>query len=171
MRDSTLTIVIPVKKPLHIERFISENLDYLNKYRVIVIDSGGGEKLSGVATIYLNQNLSLSEARKIGINMVTSPFILNLDSDTILPKNYLNDAFCLLKIEENKVVALDYEISQGHYAFGTSIWKTNILKKLYNYQEKSPLCECVYMWRRLIGESKFKLETLPYRANHLKGDN
>jgi hypothetical protein len=61
---------------------------------------------------------------------------------------------------------------QGHLAFGCSIWKTEILHKLYDYHEVlTPLCECVYIWRRVL-RNGYRIETLNYRAIHnKKGDN
>lgn len=175
MRDSNLTIVIPVKNPKFLNEFIEGNAYILKKYKVIVIDSGGGEALrtdNGIATIYLKRNVDMATARRMDINMVTTPFTLNLDCDNILPEGYVEEAIALIK-EDVKAVALDYAYPYllGHLGFGTSVWETATLKKLYDWSKIDCLCECVRMWRKLIGESKLKLETLPYRAIHLKGDN
>ena len=170
MRDATLTILIPVKNPKFLNEFIEENSEILNRYRVMVIDSGGGENLRPISTYYLKKNVSMAEARRIGIDLITTPYTLNLDVDTILPEHYVEEAIGLIR-GDVKVVALDYQKCQGHYAFGTSVWETATLKKLYSWSAIDSLCECIRMWRRLIGESKLKMETLPYRAIHLKGDS
>jgi glycosyltransferase involved in cell wall biosynthesis len=171
MKDSTLTIIIPVKNPKFINEFIEGNTYILNKYRVMVIDSGGGEALRPLSTIYLKKDVDMVTARKIGIDMVSTPFILNLDCDNILPEEYVEKAIALIE-GDVKAVAIDYAYPYllGHLGFGTSLWETAILKKLYSWSKIDSLCECIHMWRRLIGESKLKLETLPYRAIHLKGD-
>ena len=66
------------------------------------------------------------------------------------------------------VVAIDYEKPQGHLAFGTSIWRTEVLKQLYDWEsEKVGDCECIHMWKK-VHCAGLQIETLPYRAKHLK---
>jgi len=166
-KSNILTIVIPVKNPLDIDSFISGNKIYLEKYNVIVIDSNGaGKELKGYSS-YINKEMSMTQARKVGYSLVITPYTLNLDVDTILPNNFIDFALSLLKNKNVVVVAIDYENCQGHYAFGTSLWKTDILKKLYDYKEGNILCECIFMWRKVL-QNKNKIETLPLRAIHLK---
>jgi len=181
-----LTIVIPVKNPLSLEDFIKSNIEVLKDNKVIVIDSGGGETLEPYCEKYFKQDLRMWEARKLGYAEVTTKFTLNLDSDTILPLEYVKEALEILKNDKAEAVAIDYEKLQGHYAFGTSIWKTEQLKKLYDYEINlvsdgkivkvgsrtystlnNGWCECTYMWRKLK-LSGGRLETLPFRAKHLK---
>jgi len=88
-----LTIVIPVKDPPSIDRFIRENLPILKAYRKIVVDSGGGEKLASLPnTEWIREEVPFWEARKLGYRRVNSPYILNLDADTILPVRYVLEA-------------------------------------------------------------------------------
>ena len=116
-------------------------------------------------------DLSLPLARKLGISQVETKYTLNLDSDTILPDGYIEQALEILEKNQDVVaVAIDYEKLQGHYAFGTSIWRTNILQELYDwrgYTREIPICECVCMWQKLRASGGV-LETLPTRAKHLK---
>jgi hypothetical protein len=174
MRDSILTVLIPVKNPKFLNDFIKGNAYILKKYRVMVIDSGGGEALRpdhGIATIYYKRDVDMATARRMGMDMITTPYTLNLDCDNVLPEGYVEEAIALIK-GDVKAVAIDYAYPHllGHLGFGTSLWETETLKKLYNWNKSDCLCECVRMWRRLIGESKLKLESLPYRAIHLKGE-
>lgn len=181
-----LTIVIPVKNPPDIERFIIENFQILNASRKVVVDSGGGEPLKVLPdTLWIQRQVSMWEARKIGYREVKTSFTLNLDVDTVLPEGYVEDALHLLRENSCDAVAIDYEPPQGHYAFGTSIWRTELLKKLYDYPPKAVeklisvgkqewvtafqngFCECTYMWARLL-RSGGKLESLGYRAVHIK---
>jgi cellulose synthase/poly-beta-1,6-N-acetylglucosamine synthase-like glycosyltransferase len=169
MYKDLVTIVIPVKeKPEIVSKFILGNLDVLSKCTVIVIDSGGGEELKGYASIYLIKNVSMTEARKIGYHFVDTPYILNLDSDTILPENFVEYSLRLLEDKNVAMVAIDYKEPQGHYAFGASLWKTNILKNLYNYIgfKENGYCECLHMFNR-AKSAGYRLETLPLRAIHL----
>lgn len=168
MKVDNLTIVIPVKEsPEKVNEFILANMNILSKYLVIVIDSGGGEEFKDYS-LYINKEISMSQARKIGYSLVDTKYTLNLDVDTVLPEHFIEDALMIIECDSKvAVLALDYENCQGHYAFGTSLWKTDILKKLYDYIEGNTLCECVYMWRKVL-QNKNKIETLPYRAIHLK---
>jgi hypothetical protein len=108
------------------------------------------------------------EARKIGYHFVDTPYILNLDSDTILPENFIEYSLRLLEDKNVAMVAIDYKEPQGHYAFGASLWNTDILKKLYDYIgfKETRRCECLYMIDKLRNAG-YKLETLPVRARHI----
>ena len=181
-----LTIVIPVKDPPDLQRFVRENLEVLSASKKVVIDSGRGEQLGRLPNALLFQRqVPMWEARRIGYEEVRTPFTLNLDADTILPNGYVLDSLNALRKNSCDAVAIDYDHPQGHYAFGTSIWRTELLKKLYDYPPKAVeklikvgerewvtafqngFCECMYMWARLI-RSRAKLETLGYKATHLK---
>jgi hypothetical protein len=169
MYKTLITIVIPVKdKEETINKFMAGNAKILNNCSVIIIDTDGGEKLRKYGT-YLKKDCSMIVARKIGFSLAKTPFILNLDADNILPEYYVEDALDILQQFSNvAVVAIDYETCLGHYGFGTSLWRTEVLKKLYDYEElKEGLCECTYMWRQVLREH-LRIETLPYRAVHLK---
>jgi hypothetical protein len=170
MYKGLISIVVPVKElPKVVDDFILGNLDILSKCKVIVIDSGGGEALKGHSFIYLQRScISMSIARRIGYRMVTTPYILNLDSDTILPENFIEYALILLDDKDIAMVAVDYKNLQGHYAFGASLWKSDILNRLYDYIgfKENKRCECLYMIDKLR-TAKYKLETLPFRACHI----
>ena len=181
-----LTIVIPVKDPPDLQRFVRENLEVLSASKKVVVDSGGGEQLGRLPnTLLFHKQVPMWEARRIGYEEVRTPFTLNLDADTILPNGYVLGSLNVLRKNSCDAVAIDYDPSQGHYAFGTSIWRTELLKKLYDYPPKAVeklikvgeqewitafqngFCECTYMWARLI-RSGGRLETLGYKATHLK---
>jgi len=167
-----LSVIIPVKKSARpcIEQF-AEQMRWLLKSgaQIIIIDSGGGEKLLSYAQKSVIIEVDLSTARKLGIERADSEFTLNLDDDTIICQDYLTQAIQLLKTNEHiAVVAVDYEELQGHYAFGTSVWRTEVLKKFYDWTGRHDgLCECIHIWNRIKGK-RMLIETLPYRAKHLK---
>jgi len=181
-----LTIVIPVKDPPDLQRFVKENLEVLSASKKVVIDSRRGEQLGRLPnTLLLQKQVPMWEARRLGYEEAKTPFTLNLDADTILPNGYVLDSLNVLRKNSCDAVAIDYDPPQGHYAFGTSIWRTELLKKLYDYPPKAVeklikvgeqewitafqngFCECTYMWTRLI-RSGGRLETLGYKATHLK---
>lgn len=178
-----ITIVIPVKNPFNIEDFIERNEYYLLSEKIIVIDSGGGEELRKYATVYVNSDLTMMEARQVGYSLVETKYILNLDSDMVIPNNYISSAIKKLE-EDDKLGAISvlHESPTGylltHLGFGCSIWKTDILKELYDYQPKQfdshsiqigpslyvvvgfPYCECWYMWWKLAS-AKYKVGIVP----------
>jgi cellulose synthase/poly-beta-1,6-N-acetylglucosamine synthase-like glycosyltransferase len=162
-----LTICIPVKeKPDIVEKFIEHYKNILQHSHVLVFDTLGGEPLRTYASHYEKTNATLAEVRRKGIEMSTSAYILNLDVDTLLPPGYIEQALRILEDPSVGVVAIDYDKLQGHLAFGTSIWKREILLELYSWKDCSEECECIYMWKRVL--KKYKIETLPMRAIHLK---
>ena len=168
---SLISIVIPSKESRKIVgEFIGGNLEILEKYPLIVIDTEGGEgMLRFPYKNYLHINVSMAKARSIGYAYVNTPYTLNLDIDTILPDQFIEDALNILAFcKEVAVVALDYDKLQGHLAFGTSLWRSDVLKKLYDFHiVKTNICECAYMWSKVV-HAGMAIETLPYRAIHLK---
>jgi len=191
LRD--LTIVIPIKDPPNLDRFITENSALLkSQAHKIIVDSGGGNKfqdarsLGFLPLLYEGRDISLWEARKFGYEYAVTPFTLNLDCDVVPPMAYIQEALTLLRTDKANAVSIHFEpIYTGHLEFGVSIWKTDILRKLYDYPPKQVeklikvgkqewvtafqcgFCECSYMWSRLLN-SGGRLETLPYKAKHLK---
>lgn len=166
---SSLSIIVVVKEnPEIVQQFVRGNSELLHKYPLITIDSGGGEALQPLSVYYEKNNYDLSSARKRGIDIIESKYVLNLDADTILPFDYVTEAIRILENNDKVAcVAIDYEKLQGHYAFGTSVWRSQILKQLYSWKRGMGTCECVYMWSKVI-KAGYRLETLPYRAKHLK---
>lgn len=122
--------------------------------------------------IVIDTRLGMAEARKAAIAKVITPFCLCLDMDTDLPDGYIEEAITLLSQNDKLVcIALDYEKSQGHYAFGTSIWKTKVLKQLYDYKEGTDVCECIWMNHKVL-QAGLGIDTIgKYRAIHNKGVN
>lgn len=183
----SLSIVIPVKNPPNIKEFIKKNKLFFKKYKLIVIDSGGGEELKKYADKYLFRNISLTEARKLGYSKVKTKYTMNLDVDVIIPEGYIEHAIEILK-EDADAISIFYEDvghCNGALEFGCSIWKTNVVRELYDFSFKlvsngkiykvgpniystlnNGWCECMYMWRKLK-ENGYTLTTCNFRAEHL----
>ncbi|MQY62144.1 glycosyltransferase [archaeon] len=173
-KKDKITIVLPVfEEPEIVAKFVNSNKEILKKYPVIVIDRKGGDILKEYASFYRKTSCPtigwpLGSSRGFLIRRVQTKFTLNLDIDVLLPKNFLKESLKKFKDPQVAAVALDYEKPQGHLAFGPSIWRTEILQKLYDWRFwKTRKCECIYMWDKLHGERN-KLETLNMRAKHLK---
>ena len=183
-----LSIVVPVKNPPNIQAFITGNASLFKNGSLIVVDSGGGEALEKLAKIYVKKDLKFWEARKLGYSHVQTSHVLNLDCDVVAPEDYVEDAITLLETKADAVSIFYEDVvhCQGALEFGVSIWKTEVLRRLYDFsmdvvsdgkivkvgsQAYSTLnngwCECTYMWRKLKLSSG-RLETLSYRAKHLK---
>lgn len=164
-----VSIVIPVKdKEEIVSKFIEGNKDILSKYKVIVVNNKGGDELKQFSHIYINGKDNLSDARRIGINLVKTEYILNLDTHVILPKHYINASIILLDTnKEIGAISIDHEKLMGHLGFGQSIWRTKLLKELYDWNIDTNVCECNYLWGKL-NKTKYKLETLSnIRCKHL----
>jgi len=168
-----LSVVIPVKKSARpfIEQFAEQMLWLLRSdAKIIVVDSGGGELLWQYSSDKpISVEVDMPTARKLGYERVQTEFTLNLDDDNVLNPNYLTQAIQLLRANAKVVaVAIDYEKLLGHLGFGTSVWRSAALKELYDWRrDNDRRCECVYMWQKVLGKGLL-IETLPYRAKHLK---
>jgi glycosyltransferase involved in cell wall biosynthesis len=162
-----LTIIIPCfEKSSLVEESIEKNFEILDKYPLVIINKSGGEKFKLFRDVlFFDQNSSFWFARRFAVEFVKTKYILNLDVDTILPPKYIEKAIEVLEEHpDTLVVAIDYEEQQGHLSFGTSIWRTEQFKDLYDWHPALPLCECKWMWEKVNG----KVETLPMKAKHLK---
>ena len=102
---SDLTIVVPVKNPKKLDEWLRQMAWLLKEHKTIVIDSGGGEKLEALAWKYVKKDLEEWEARELGYSFIETPFVLNLDVDTVLPKEYVQEALDLLRSEKAEATA------------------------------------------------------------------
>lgn len=179
-----LTVVIPVKEPPNLPLFINSMKWLLLNSKVITCDSGGGKCLQEFSWKYIQKQVSMWIARRICYELVETPYTLNLDCDVYLPHEYVLLALETLRTDKAEAIAIHFDpLKTGHLEFGTSLWKSEVLKKLYDYclekhqnvvkvgemltTVKTGFCECAYMWRKLK-LSGGRLETLPFRAKHLK---
>lgn len=171
-----LTILIPVCESQEmVEKCIEGNENIFPNYPIIVINKSGGDLFKMFAYLVFDQNTSFWFARRFGLEFVKTKYVLNLDVDTILPPEYIEKAIEILETHsEVGAVALDYAVPhrQNHLAFGTSVWRTEQLKELYDWRltadQPFGICECKYMWNKLA-QRGLKVETLSMEAKHLKG--
>ena len=176
MNNTVLTIVIPSSGKLKFEnqvKFAEGNKEIFLKYPIIIISKIKDEVFKSFSSLFFVQNTSFWFARRFGLEFVKTKYVLCLDTDTVLPLRYVEQS---VEILENNyrvgAIALNYEepYKQNHLAFGTSVWKTELLKELYDWKltgNESSLCECLYMWKKLEKHG-YLLETLSSNAKHLK---
>lgn len=172
-----LTIVIPIGNILPLdERFIKENMKYFTKYPTIIVDSTGmGEVLKDIAYKYISVKTDTYNARKIGYVHVNTKYVMNLDSDVLIPEGYIEKALEILE-KDNKVGAVTTHFQKEHRhmgiaEFGISIWRKELLDRFYDvtlrYLQETNQCECLYMWKKLE-RNGYYLEILPNFALHLR---
>src|SRR5208337_2476383 len=166
-----LTILIPCfESPRVVEFSISNNEKLFSSYPVLVVNKKGGDLFKMFALIVFDQKTSWWFARRFGLEFVKTKYVLNLDVDTTLPEGYVEKAIEILEAHPDiGAVALDYNPPQGHLAFGTSVWRTEQLKELYDWrlteEQQGKICECKYMWDK-VAKKGLKVETLPMKAIH-----
>ena len=172
-----LSIVIPVcENPSRVIQFAVGNKEILAKYPVIVINKKGGEYLQsmGISTVYvLDTSDTFWDARRKGLEYVKTKYVLNLDADTILPDGYVERAIEWLEAcPKVGIVTINYQKphTQDHGAFGTSVMRTEEMRKLYHYKPKDyPYCqcECKYMNAKVLN-ADLGTVCLELLALHLK---
>jgi hypothetical protein len=162
-----LTIITPMlEEETMVKKWLEGNRVLFGTYPLWIYDSGMSKLIETEASRVLTGKVDFWVARRILINEVKTSFLLNLDADTLLPIDYVQEALVLLKDPKIAVIAIDYEELMGHLSFGTSVWKTKVLQELYNWPGSKVTCECIYMWGR-IHKAGLKMETLNMRAKHL----
>lgn len=174
--NDKLTIVIPVKdKEETVDKFIEGNKEILTNFKVITVDTNGGNKLKKYSFVYIDDiedKYTMPKARILGVSLVDSKYVLNLDTHVILSKEYIIKSISLLDNDDNiGAISIEHKRLMGHLGFGQSIWRTQLLKELYDYREEynKYSCECVYMWNK-INVTKYRLETIDnIRCEHIRG--
>lgn len=177
-----LTVLTPIKETADLTEWYRSMSWLLDQTKWLILDSGGGEAFSNVDGY---QKLDVSEwrARELLIRKIETPFVLNLDCLNVLPEAYVKEAYTLLSNNGAEVTAIDYEESIGHYGFGTSMWKTPVLRAVYDYPPKAlrlqlqdedgefhvfryTICECIYLWNKLYNNGN-KFLPLLFKAKNL----
>jgi hypothetical protein len=166
----TIAVVCKETDPTLVLGFIGHYANLFHKYSFIVIDSGGGEAFRSRVETYIREDLPMHEARKKAISLSKTKYTLCLDIDTILCEHCIFSA--LKTLEENPkigVVAADYNqpFTQGHLAFGASIWRTDVLQQIYKWDGLTPACECIYAWARVRAYGLW-IEPMSKKAFHNK---
>lgn len=181
----------PVKDPPDLDAFIQGNKELFDKCTLIVVDSGGGAELARHSDVYEKRSCTFWDARRWAYGRVLTELTLNLDADVILPSNFLWRAKSKLRdsVAAVSIFYADVGHCQGALEFGASLWRSDVLKDLYDFTWNKTLpgelvkvgehafaslnngwCECTYMWRKLA-RAGLKLETLDglgvNRAVHL----
>jgi len=187
-RFPSLSISIVVKNPVNLDLFLDHNSKYFLQYPLLVVDSGGGESLERFSKFYLRKDVSIWKARRITIQECKTDLIFFLDSDVLIPEGYIEKA-CSHFLRNRNLGAVSILHSPidhfGTLPFGVSIWRTEVIKELYDYfprrvnrklvkvddnyytTGKRYFCECLYMWNKLI-QSGRDLETFNFKAIHLR---
>lgn len=156
----SLSVLIPVKRPEpHLKRV-------LERVRLIQASTPGL-----IREIFIEENGTLSEARKVLADKAFAHFALNLDADTVIPWAFPREALRILQGHSwVGAVALNYKPRpQSHPAFGCSVMPSHLMRGLYSWpgKKEADTCECIYMWR-VLAEKGWILATLPMWAHHEK---
>ncbi|MDH3677826.1 MAG: glycosyltransferase family 2 protein [Nitrosopumilus sp.] len=131
---SNIAVIIIAKNE---EKFISKTIDSLinqklKPHRIIVVDDGSDDKTSEIALQYKNVEVikrknrkeflqtkkELAETTNVGLEKlrddISCEFVMKLDADITLPKNYISDI--ITKMESNPKIAVSSGVIEGeHY--------------------------------------------------------
>ncbi len=103
--DSQVTVIIPNYNGM---KYLPDCMEALRAqtcrdFSVLVVDNGskdGSEawlREQGIPTIFLPENLGFSGAVNIGIKKSSSPFVILLNNDTKVDKNYIREMLRAVK--------------------------------------------------------------------------
>ena len=119
-RKIFLSIIIPVFNNLNHVLDLLKSVDISNSknIEVIIIDDGSKPKLKKKLNKFklkykYIKNLGPSYARNFGAKISSGKFLLFLDSDLVLPKNFLKRLINLLKKEKIKIGTIPYGIKSN----------------------------------------------------------
>ncbi len=169
-----LTITIPVfEDPALVATMIKENSAIFSKYPLVIVNKSGGDQFRTIqlGIKFFDRDSTWWDARKFALDYVQTKYVLCLDLDTVLTPQYIERAIAILESRPDVAcVAINYADphKQDHIAFGTSIWRLDVIKRLYDWDACSgKACECKYMWSKVEAEG-MKVETLPIEAKHMR---
>lgn len=118
--NALVSVVIPV---YNVEPYLKECLDSVSRqdypnYKVLLVDDGSTDE-SGIIcqefskkygwTYFKNQNRGVSYSRNFSLDYVDTEFISFIDSDDIIPTNYLSCMFKAQEIEDADVVVCPHK--------------------------------------------------------------
>ena len=119
-RKIFLSIIIPVFNNLNhvLDLLKSVDISNLKNVEVIIIDDGSKPKLKKKLNKFklkykYIKNLGPSYARNFGAKISFGKFLLFLDSDLVLPNNFLKRLINLLKKEKIKIATIPYGIKSN----------------------------------------------------------
>lgn len=99
----SFSFIIPVyNRPIEILELLESmtQMDYAGKYEVVIVEDGSTEISEGIVNRYrdqlnisyfFKQNSGPGDSRNYGMRQAKGDYFLILDSDVILPSNYLNE--------------------------------------------------------------------------------
>jgi glycosyltransferase involved in cell wall biosynthesis len=119
-RKIFLSIIIPVFNNLNhvLDLLKSADISNSKNIEVIIIDDGSKPKLKKKLNKFklkykYIKNLGPSYARNFGAKISSGKFLLFLDSDLVLPNNFLKRLINLLKKEKIKIATIPYGIKSN----------------------------------------------------------
>jgi len=133
---SEITIIIPIfNAEKTLEKCVFSIFDQTFKnYNVIFIDDGSTDKSSNIYlhfvendkrfSVYFQENKGPSAARNLGLKMSLSPYVVFIDSDDYLNKNYLEYLYRgMVKNKSDLICSGYYEIDKNERQIAVNDYK------------------------------------------------
>lgn len=156
----SVSVLIPVKDPAPYLKKVIERIEEIRDRRPGLI-----------CEILTEREGSLSEARRAMVARAHGFYVLNLDQDNLIPRDYIEEAQSVFfRCDRVGAVALPYSLQvNAHLGFGTSIIPLDLMRRFYTWRnrKRDKDCECIFMWRALHNGG-YIVATLPMKARRLE---
>ena len=154
------------------EKLITQNLDILKKFKVIIIENSNSKKLELLLKDYNNINLIISpknlgygKAVNFGMSQVKTSFVLIISPDILLVEDSIKILFSFFLLDANNIGILGpslYDINKNRRTNGTisyikKIQGQKVLNTINNLPEGNICCDylvgCCYLMQTKFFET------------------
>jgi glycosyltransferase involved in cell wall biosynthesis len=128
-KNKTISVIVTCH---NLEEYLGQTIqsiqDQFKPADEVILIHDGCEKpmaFNGVNTVFLSNNLGVSNARDVGVKMSKGDFILFVDGDDVLPDNFLKEVYNTIMKEDCDIVYPDsYLWSSWNYSgMPNEYWK------------------------------------------------
>lgn len=175
-----LSVIIPV---YNVEDYLESCLNHLVKgyknkddIEIILIDDGSTDNSKYICDYYAKKfvfikvvhknNGGISKARNLGINISKGEMITFIDSDDLVPINYLNVLLDILKNTNADIISFKYKIVQNGLFNKPVEYSSKKMKNATKVDMMTSVVRDSYTWDKIYKRKLWKDITFPSFRNY-----